>query len=1095
MTKLNVQLVTVVLWIGLASTLIPASADPITSLTPNEIKEVIAKLRPDRGINIQLVASEPHIQNPVSFCFDEQGRMYVAETFRHTSCVTDVRGHMDWLEDDLACETVADRVTMLKDKLGDKVSVFAEHEDRVRQLVDQDGDGVWDRSTVFAGDFRTIESGIGAGVLARKGNVYFTNIPDLWLLHDENNDGVAETRNALQTGYGVHIAFLGHDLHGLIMGPDGKLYFSIGDRGLHVETEEGTLAYPHTGAVLRCNLDGSGLEVFAYGLRNPQELAFDKFGNLWTGDNNSDGGDKARWVHLVEGGDSGWRIGYQTAPNRGPWNEEGLWHLGDTAASQVPPLAHIGHGPSGLAYNPGTGMSSRYEDHFFLCNFPGDVKCFELKPNGATFEVVGLHDFVRDMWPVDVSFGPDGGVYIADWVWGWNKTDKGRVYRLYEPGVVDAPIIQATKTLINEGFDHRPTDELVQLLSHQDMRIRQEAQFALADKGREVIPLLLEVAKSSKHQLARLHAIWGLGQLSNEDPAMLAPVANLLSDTDVEVRAQAVKLLGDSRYRQASERVAQLLDDESPRVRMYAAFAAGKLGRRTAIEPVIDMLRRNDNADPYLRHAGVMALVNIHDIDGIVGAGRDESDAVRLASLVALRRLKRPEIAMFLDDANANIVFEAARAINDVPIESARHRLAALLHDSNCPEKALPRVLNANYRLGAEAHVQTLAAHALQSSAPTKSRAEAIRLLSEWKSPSGRDQVTWFWQPLAPRDDSAARRAVEDVVAAILKDAPADVQIQAIRSTGQLELTNHVELLHGLAMNRETSAKIRVEAIKALHTLKDPNFMQLVQTALEDTHQPVFEEGIRQLANVKIPDTVPRLEKMILSTSASIRVKQIAVETLSGLKDDQVEPALVRCMDAMLAGRIPPGVHLELLEAVDHRNIPELRAKAKQHEAKKSKDDDLAAYREALAGGNINAGSDIFFKKQNAQCLKCHKVNGQGGIVGPDLSGIGAARTPEKLLESMVLPNKEIASEFKRIGVFTANETYYGRVVTESPSEITLLDDEGKQIKIPKDQIEEQKTALSAMPQNLIDSLSLRDLRNLVAYMTTLNAESKPQAK
>src|SRR4029079_16424697 len=104
--------------------------------------------------------------------------------------------------------------------------------------------------------------------------------------------------------------------------------------------------------------------VFAYGLGNPQELAFNDEGDLFTGDNNSDGGDRARWVYVIPQGDTGWRMYYQYIKDRGPWNSERMWQLSRddelTAAVQpaynVPPVLNLGDGPSGLAYDPGVGL-------------------------------------------------------------------------------------------------------------------------------------------------------------------------------------------------------------------------------------------------------------------------------------------------------------------------------------------------------------------------------------------------------------------------------------------------------------------------------------------------------------------------------------------------------------------------------------------------------------------------------------------------------------------------------------------------------------------------------------------------------------------
>jgi quinoprotein glucose dehydrogenase len=204
---------------------------------------------------------------------------------------------------------------------------------------------------------------------------------------------------------------------------------------------------PETGSILRCNPDGSGFEVFATGVRNPQELAFDDLGNLFTGDNNSDSGDKARFVHLVEGGDSGWRMAFQYLPDRGPWNRELLWDEkeGHKAKYIIPPIANVGNGPSGLTYNPGTALGERYKGRFFLSDFRGGagasvVHEIALEPAGAGFKLKERRDFLKGVLTTDGEFGNDGAFYVLDWVESWGGTGKGRIYRLSDPsGVPSSP--------------------------------------------------------------------------------------------------------------------------------------------------------------------------------------------------------------------------------------------------------------------------------------------------------------------------------------------------------------------------------------------------------------------------------------------------------------------------------------------------------------------------------------------------------------------------------------------------------------------------------------------------------------------------------
>ena len=367
-------------------------------------------------------------------------------------------------------------------------------------LTDSDGDGRVDKSTIFADGFNDILDGTGAGLLARRGDLYYTCIPHVWRMKIDSSQSTGR-RESLHSGYGVRVAFRGHDMHGLIIGPDGKLYFSIGDRGLNVKLPDRHLVNNESGSVLRCNLDGSELEIIATGLRNPQELAFDDYGNLFTGENNSDSGDRARWVYVVEGMDAGWRMAYQYLSDRGPWNREKLWHPqhAGQAAYIVPPLANFADGPSGLVYDPGVGLPEKYRGCFFLADFRGTpvnsgIRALRVKPKGAGFEVVENEKFWWSILATDVDIGPDCQMYASDWVEGWDGPGKGRIYRLAATDDSSAAAAREVKTLLGGDWSKLSIEQLVRLLEHADRRVRQESQFELASRsaGKQLADVALE---------------------------------------------------------------------------------------------------------------------------------------------------------------------------------------------------------------------------------------------------------------------------------------------------------------------------------------------------------------------------------------------------------------------------------------------------------------------------------------------------------------------------------------------------------------------------------------------------------------------------
>ena len=667
------------------------------------------------GFTIRVFAREPLVADPVAIAIDEKGRVYSAESERQERGVEDNRSSKFWLMDDLAAQTIEDRLAYYekwKAERKGEMDYYRAFADRLRRIEDTDGDGVGDRVTKFSRDFREPLDGTGAGVLIDGSDIYYACIPSLWRFRDANGDGVADSTDAVFTGFGVRSALRGHDMHGLIVGPDGRIYWSIGDRGYKVVTKEGvTLADPKSGAVFRCRPDGSELELFATGLRNPQELAFNEFGDLFTGDNNSDGGDKARFVHVMEGGETGWDMNYQTLEKknqRGPWNREGIWHLRtraerDYPAWTLPPLAHVGSGPSGLAYAPGTGLPAQWDRRFYMCDFLGsethsNVLAIATQPKGASYEVTAVDPFVTEVLTTDVAFGPDSRMYVSAWGGGWYSTDKGTIYAVSNADTSASPDAASAREILAKGCAHRPQRELLGLLHHADMRVRQAAQFALVAMGSQSTKALSSLAASTDvgvaderlAQLARIHAIRALGMQASGirgpvvvEPDPLAGVLGLLDAEDAEIRVQAARVLGDSRTQTAIPKLTEHVLDESVRVRAECALALGRIGLLypgAAVEaiPMLNAaLWENEDHDAFLRHALVVGLADCADGAMLAQLSADEFPSVRLGVLLAMRRHKDPAIQRFLFDPDMRLAAEAARAIWDVPIPEAFEALAA----------------------------------------------------------------------------------------------------------------------------------------------------------------------------------------------------------------------------------------------------------------------------------------------------------------------------------------------------------------------------------------------------------------------------------
>jgi quinoprotein glucose dehydrogenase len=1101
----------------------PPAREPRVAGAGDEAGTAAASFGLPPGFAAELFAAEPLVANPVAFSVDPAtGVVYACEAFRaHKGVGDNVRINDDtWLDADLASRTVADRFAFMHRLLGARAPDWVAETDRVRRIVDADGDGRAEAATVFADGFNRLVDGHAAGVLARRGDVWLACIPALWRLRDADGDGVADERRPLHTGYGVRVAIQGHDLHGLVMGPDGRLWFSIGDRGYAIDGGGPALQNPESGAVFRCEPDGSGLEVVHTGLRNPQELAFDDLGNLFTVDNNTDGGDRTRLVWIVPGGDSGWRGPVQYLPDRGPFNREQWWRTAfpGQAAFIVPPLAHIGAGPAGFAADPGT-LPEPYRGRFFLADFRGAaatsaVRSFRIEPAGSAFVAVDEEETFRHVLATDVEIGPDGAIWVSDWVHGWEGLGKGRLWR-FVPRSTDAAAAAAREHAVAEvrgllagDWTALSAARLAELLVHADRRIRLEAQWELARRG-DATTLGGAVA-SAGPWTGVVHGLWGLEQiarrLAGADPrrgAIERDIAAALDDPRWEVRMVAARCVGEVAWGAAAPcaRLLDMLTDDHPHVRGAAATALGRVAGRTpdladrsaALERVVAAIEaeaaRGSSADPHARHPLVMALFGTADRGSLAAMLRHSDRSVRLAAVLALRRHGDPAIAAALDDAEPAVVVEAARAIHDLPIPAATPALAARLTTGPRAgvdgDAFLRRAIAAAERDGSTTSAEGLAAVAADAEMPGPRRLEALETLAGWETPRPRDRVIGSWRPFARRDPAPARAALARSLPTILATSDEAVRTRALEAAATVGIDGVAELLAATAADGTRPPGSRGAALEALaHVDAEAAAANAARLAADPA--PAVRTAARRVrartgATAGLASELAAVTAARAADEETLREQQAALALLPTLDDADATAALATIASAVERDGVDPRLRLDALAAVGDRVPAQVRA------AIESSGSDLRA------GGDPRRGRDIFFHRAAVECVRCHRVGDVGGEVGPRLDGIGRRRDAAYLLESLRDPGARIADGYRTTVVVTGDgRTEAGILRSETADELVLLRPDGSLARLPMADVEARRDGASAMPADLAARLTRQDLRDLVAWLGSLVEEPAP---
>lgn len=1063
-----------------------------------------------------------NVPDPTSVTVDEAGNAYVASTTRRKVGDLDIREHMAWIPDDVALTSPAEKLAFfqrelapgkmktsrggLKDHNKDGSIDWKDltfHKETIYKLTDTDRDGVADKITVFAEGFNSPVSGIAGGVLYFDGWVYVTAIPDVWRLKDNDGDGVADVKELIATGFGGHIAYAGHDMHGLRLGPDGRIYWTVGDKGANITSKEGRrFSFPHEGCVLRCEPDGTRFEVFAHGIRNTQEIAFDDFGNVIGVDNDADQPkERERLVYLLEGSDSGWRNQHQYQATASRWIRENRWlpnGAPDQPLSILPPIANYSDGPAGFLHEPGHAVDGELRGHFFLDQFPkGKMDAFTLEPDKDSFRQTNLRTISTGIMGIGMSWGPDGRAYFADWMGGYPLDGKGAIWRFEVAPNVD----KTSEQILSKPFSvASPKDELLGWLGHRDQRVRVNASIRLHRLGawQEMLELAL---KPDTKRFARIHALWGYGmgvRLGKVDD--ITPALGLLDDADSEIRVQALKVLSEAKpSRSLTDKVAAQLAQTEMRVRTQAGITLAKLGGNV---PFAAFLRdaENELRLPWLRHGLVSGLAGTQTSTELLSAAQANAGAEAVFATLALARQRSPLLAKLLAHTNPEVVVEAARAIHDDEgIASVQEELAQSFGVQNLPLHAARRALNANLRRGDESSLKRLLDWALRQPAGTPLRTEALKAILLFDRPPTLDLVDGVAKnyPARPVAQIAAvLRARQDDLLAIQKP---DERALALGLLVKYELDIPFPVLLALAEDLKASPDVRLQTLRLLSRKKDqPEAIvrTLRNAAGEGNPSEVRIEAIGQLF---VRDTAVALEvaRMIIdSKSAKVPEKQAVVAALRGRTDTISVKLLQELVDRLATRKLDAGLKLDVYDLAKESADAGVVAALKRYLAPGAKGGLKMAnpetpYEVLTDGGDVTRGKAIINGHLGANCIACHRIDSdEGSEVGPSLRAVGVQRTKEEIAESLVDPSAKIVAGF---GIETIllkdGATLAGSVVKENTKSLDLRLPDGKTRKVAISAVASRTSPISVMPP-MLGILTPAEIRDVVAYLSGL----KPKA-